>query len=436
VKDSDLHTALAALERQRALCSGTQAEASTTSPCASATARTNKRAALGLVLMALLAAAVFQLSSPESAVRNLAGGDTRAAKVFGNAESGTCLGWPPDEPDKPSFVQCSSDHMFEVAKSVDMGNFAEPCQRAVSEYLGAKYDPNSKFTISVLWAGDAEAPPADRNLLCGLQLLGPGAKPVPFKGRVAELDQSKVWPPGTCLGVDEASSRPTDALVDCAEPHAAEVAGAVSLAGRFPAAFPDESEQESFIRDECTRIADAYLPPGGLSEAGLAVDFMPLARTSWDAGSRQVSCNVTRPAGPDWTPLTGRVGRQEGDVPAPAAPPPPPPPPSAPAPAPVVEPPPVYTEPLAPAPVAGPAEPVAPPPPETTPPPPSESTPAPPPPSESPTLGPPPGPPESEIPPPAPEPPPANVLEIPGLAPITLPGPPPAPPAPAPAPPA
>ena len=432
MKDSDLHTALAALERQRALCSGTQAEATTTSPCASATARTNKRAALGLVLMALLAAAVFQLSSPESAVRNLAGGDTRAAKVFGNAESGTCLGWPPDEPDKPSFVQCSSDHMFEVAKSVDMGNFAEPCQRAVSEYLGSKYDPNSKFTISVLWAGDAEAPPADRNLLCGLQLLGPGAKPVPFKGRVAELDQSKVWPPGTCLGVDEASNRPTDALVDCAEPHAAEVAGAVSLAGRFPAAFPDESDQESFIRDECTRIADAYLPPGGLAEAGLAVDFMPLARTSWDAGSRQVSCNVTRAAGPDWTPLTGRVGRQEGDVPAPAAPPPPPPPPT-PSPAPVVEPPPVYTEPLAPAPVAGPAEPVAPLPAETTPPtPPSESTPTPPPPSESPTLGPPPGPPESEIPPPAPEPPPANVLEIPGLAPITLPGPPPAPPAPAP----
>jgi predicted heme/steroid binding protein len=430
VKDSDLHTALAALERRRALCSGTQAEASTTSPCASATARTNKRAALGLVLMALLAGAVFQLSSPDSAVRNLAGGDTRAAKVFGNAESGTCLAWPPDEPDKPSFVQCSSDHMFEVAKSVDMGNFAEPCQRAVSEYLGAKYDPNSKFTISVLWAGDAEAPPADRNLLCGLQLLGPGGKPVPFKGRVAELDQSKVWPPGTCLGVDEASNRPTDAMVDCAEPHAAEVAGAVSLAGRFPAAFPDESEQESFIRDECTRIADAYLPPGGLAEAGLAVDFMPLARTSWDAGSRQVSCNVTRPAGPDWTPLTGRVGRQEGDVPAPAAPPPPPPPsPSAPAPAPVEAPPPVYTEPLAPAPVAGPAEPIAPPPAETTPPPPSESTPAPPP-SESPTLGPPPGPPESEIPPPAPEAPPANVLEIPGLAPITLPGPPPAPPAP------
>ena len=157
-----------------------------------------------------------------------------------------------------------------------------------------------------------------------------------------------------------------------------------------------------------------------------AVDEGKLARILIEEGTEGVAVN---------TPIAELSNG--ADTAAPAAgsatrPPPAVSPVPAPAPASVVEPPPVYTEPLAPAPVAGPAEPIAPPPAETTPPPPSESTPAPPPPSESPTLGPPPGPPESEIPPPAPEPPPANVLEIPGLAPITLPGPPPAPPAPAP----
>ncbi|BBY27434.1 septum formation family protein [Mycolicibacterium sediminis] len=433
MKDSDLDTALAALARRR----DEAASGSGASRCPSPTTRTNRRAAIGLLLIGLLVGGTLQLTAPDSIIRD-ANKDSRAAKVFANSEPGTCLSWPADEPEKPSFVQCSSDHLFEVAKSVDMDAFAEPCQRAVSEYLGPRYDPNSRFTSSVLWAGDAAAAPADRKLLCGLQLLGAGAKPMPFTGLVAELDQSKVWPTGTCLGVDGATTRPTDEIVDCAQPHAAEVAGAVSLAQRFPTTPPTEADQDAFLRDECTRLAEGYLAPGGLQAAGLVPEYTALARTSWAAGSRQVSCNVAPPAGPEWKPLLGRVGRLQSDVPAPAAPAPaaPSPVPAAPAPAPapvVAPPPPVYTEPLAPAPTAGPAEPIAPPP--TSPPPSTTETsppsePAPPPPSSpppsptssEPPLGPPPGPAPGEVPPEAP---PANVLEIPGLAPITLPAPPP-----------
>jgi hypothetical protein len=116
----------------------------------------------------------------------------RATVVFGNATSGACLNWPPDAPDRPSFVFCKEDHMFEVAQPVDMRNFQEPCQLTVRRYLGAHYDPDSRFTIAVLWPGNAGPQNTERRLLCGLELLGPNGQPIPFKGKVAEQDQSNV----------------------------------------------------------------------------------------------------------------------------------------------------------------------------------------------------------------------------------------------------
>ena len=312
--ESDLDAALAALSRERSAC--------TSSDDGHRGARANKRAALGLVLVGLLVAAGIDLSLSSSPERDALAKDSRASTVFTNAESGTCLSWPLDEPEKPSFVQCSSDHVFEVAKSVVMDNFAEPCQRAVQEYLGARYDPNSRFTISVLWAGDADAQPSERRLLCGLQLLGVDGKPIPFKGVVAELDQSKVWPTGTCLGADEAARRATDLPTDCAQPHGAQVTGTVSLAERFPTGTPTEAEQDTFLRGECTRHSDAFLAPDGLAGSGLALEFTPIARVSWAAGSRQVACRVAPQPGADWRPLVGSLAPQQSDIPTPEPPPP------------------------------------------------------------------------------------------------------------------
>lgn len=426
--ESDLDAALSALARKRSACADSDGEHR--SP------RANKRATLGLVLVGLLIAAVLDLSLSSPTSRETLAKDTRASTVFSNAESGSCLSWPIDEPDKPSFVQCSGDHVFEVANSVVMDNFAEPCQQAVQRYLGPRYDPNSRFTISVLWAGDAGAQPADRRLLCGLQLLGIGGKPVPFKGAVAELDQSKVWPAGTCLGADEAAQRSTDLPVDCAQPHGAEITGTVSLAERFPTAPPTEADQDVFVRDECTRLSDAYLAPGGLAGSDVALEFVPVTRAGWAAGSRQVACRVTSAAGEGWRPLVGSLARQQGDMkpPAPSATPAPPTTTTPPTATSEASPPPVYGEPLIPIPST-----------TTTAPAPTTSTapatsapdsaapgsaapgaPLPPPaPTESPALGPPPGPAPGE--PLPPEVPPANVIQLPGMAPITLPFPAPAP---------
>lgn len=414
--ESDLDAALAAIARKRSECLGSDGE--------QRSAQANKRATLGLVLVCLLIAAVLDLTLSSPTSRETLAKDSRASTVFSNAERGACLSWPLDEPDKPSFVQCSGDHVFEVAKSVVMDNFAEPCQQAVQEYLGSRYDPDSRFTITVLWAGDAGAQPADRRLLCGLQLLGVGGKPVLFKGAVADLDQSKVWPAGTCLGADEAARRSTDLQVDCAQPHGAQVTGTVSLAERFPVGTPTEIDQDAFVREECTRLADAYLAPEGLAKSHLALEFSPITRASWAAGSRQVACRVAPQPGEAWRPLVGSLAPQQSDIHAPAplaTPTPAPAPTSEPAP---TRPPPVYQEPLVPVPSAT----------TTTPAPATAATPTAtptepptaPPTSQSPTLGPPPGPaPDEAL---APEVLPPNVVQVPGLAPITLPFPAPAPP--------
>ena len=81
------------------------------------------------------------------------------------------------------------------------------------------------------------------------------------RARSPTIDQSKVWPAGTCLGIDPTTNQPTDIPVDCAAPHAMEVTGAVNLAEKFPGGLPPEPDQDAFIKDACTRMTDAYLAP-------------------------------------------------------------------------------------------------------------------------------------------------------------------------------
>jgi hypothetical protein len=244
----------------------------------------------------------------------LAGLDGKGNAAFGKATSGDCLTWPEKTPDAASIVSCKDDHRFEVAESIDLRTFPgseygpdapppsaariqqislEQCQPAVKRYLGDKFDPNSRFTISMLWSGDrAWKQLGERRMLCGLQLLGPDNQQMAFKGKVADIDQSKVWPAGTCLGIDPTMNQPTDIPVDCSAPHAMEVTGAVNLAEQFPAGLPPEPDQDAFIKDACTRMTDAYLAPTQLRDTTLTLIYSTIALPSWTAGSHQVACSI------------------------------------------------------------------------------------------------------------------------------------------------
>ncbi|WP_293001264.1 septum formation family protein [Mycobacterium sp.] len=234
--------------------------------------------------------------------------------AFTHAVGGNCLMWPERMPEAANIVDCKDEHRFEVAESIDMRTFPgseygpsapppsstrieqisqEQCESAVRRYLGAKFDPNSKFVISMLWSGDkAWRQFGDRRMLCGLQLPGSGNQQVAYKGKVADVDQSKVWPDGTCLGIDPATNQPTDIPVDCVAPHAMEVTGTVNLLARFPEGVPPEPEQDGFIKDSCTKLTDAFLAPVQLRSTTLTLIYSTLSLPSWSSGSRQVACSI------------------------------------------------------------------------------------------------------------------------------------------------
>jgi predicted heme/steroid binding protein len=239
---------------------------------------------------------------------------TKSDAAFNRAGTGECLMWPDTTPESAKIVNCGDDHKFEVAESIDMRTFPgaeygpnaapptpariqqitqEQCEAAVRNYLGPKFDPNSKFIVSLLWPGDrAWRQSGDRRMLCGLQLPGTSNQQQAFKGKVADVDQSKVWPAGTCLGIDSATNQPTDAPVDCAAPHAMEVTGTVNLAEKFPGGLPAEPDQDGFIKDSCTKMTDAYLAPVKLRTTTLTLIYPTVPLASWTAGSREVACSI------------------------------------------------------------------------------------------------------------------------------------------------
>ncbi|MDY6999578.1 MAG: septum formation family protein, partial [Actinomycetota bacterium] len=241
---------------------------------ADSTRRALALTALGGLLIAGVITALPQAERTSGLTANAISLGPRGNDTFDHASAGDCLNWPDRTPDAAEIVDCADEHRFEVAESVDMRTFpgseygpeaappsaariqqisAEQCSAAVKRYLGPRFDPNSRFTVSMLWSGEkAWRTTGERRMLCGLQLPGPNNQQLAFTGKIAEIDQSKVWPPGTCLGIDPATNQPTDIPVDCAAPHAMEVTGAVNLAERFPDALPPEPEQDTFIKDTCT----------------------------------------------------------------------------------------------------------------------------------------------------------------------------------------
>ncbi|MDT5239448.1 MAG: hypothetical protein QOD97_1646, partial [Mycobacterium sp.] len=238
----------------------------------------------------------------------------RGSDTFDHAKSGDCLNWPERTPDAAQIVDCTDEHRFEVSEAIDMRTFpgseygpdaappspariqqisSEQCQASARQYLGAKYDPNGKFSVSLLWSGDkAWRQSGERRMLCGLQLPGPNNQQLAFRGKIANADQSKVWSAGTCLGIDPATNQPTDIPVDCGAPHAMEVTGAVNLAEKFPGELPAEADQDAFVKDACTRMTDAYLAPIQLRSTTLTLIYSTISLPSWSAGSHQVSCSI------------------------------------------------------------------------------------------------------------------------------------------------
>ena len=239
----------------------------------------------------------------------------RGNDTFNHAKSGDCLNWPDRTPDAAEIVDCKDEHRFEVAESVDMRTFPgseygpdaappspariqqisqEQCSAAVKRYLGTRFDPNSRFTVSMLWSGDkAWRQSGERRMLCGLQL--PGAEQpaagVQGQGRRRRPVQGVARRHLPWHRPDAPTSRPTSrSTARRRTPWRSR--GAVNLAEKFPQALPPEPDQDAFIKDACTRMTDAYLAPIQLRSTTLTLIYSTISLPSWSAGSHQVSCSI------------------------------------------------------------------------------------------------------------------------------------------------
>ena len=215
-----------------------------------------------------------------------------------DARRGDCLTWPPGESDRATKVDCSDEHLFEVADSEPIPaagvDDQQTCTRAVGYYLGPHYDPGGRFVVGAVQTGG--------RLVCGLQLPSDGIASFGFKGKVESQDQSRVWPTGTCLGIRDGKT--TDIAVECGLPHAIEITGTADLSTVFGQAAPSTAAQDAFVRDACGIATSAYLSPMTLDATGLSVRYQPIDAAGWAAGSRRVACRVGSPT-PDggWATL-------------------------------------------------------------------------------------------------------------------------------------
>ncbi|WP_280182571.1 septum formation family protein [Nocardia cyriacigeorgica] len=258
-----------------------------------------------------------------------------AEKTFGTATRGDCLSWT--APDRSDLVEvdCADKHLFEVTADIDLSKYPgkefgpgsrfpdslrftelkeEHCVTAAQQYLGGKFDPRGRFVVGLMYPSpEGWAKTGDRKLRCGLQaagLTGAASAPLPTTGSVLDNDQSKVFAPGVCLGINQ--NLPTDP-VDCTQPHAVEIVATVDLGGRFQGPPPPKEEQDKFVEGECARLSTEYLGgPDVLRNKTLTLFFDYIDARSWLAGSRKLDCMVGKGADREgFAPITGSA---RGDI--------------------------------------------------------------------------------------------------------------------------
>ena len=266
-----------------------------------------------------------------------------AGEVIGTAKQGECLTWTAADASDIGKVDCTEPHQFEVAAEIDLSEYpgsefgpgskfpgvlrftelqSEHCLPAVQQYLSSRFDAKGKFDVGLINPGEGGWAAGERTLRCGLKFAKTNGEYLPITGPVTGQDQSKVWDAGVCIGISQ--NLPTDP-VDCAKPHAFEVAGVVDLAAQFQGAPPSIEDQDKFLAENCAKIVDQYLgSPDALRNKTLTLfPDEALSAESWLSGSRKVNCFIGKGATEGFAPI---VNSAKGDILIDGQPPVPPPP--------------------------------------------------------------------------------------------------------------
>ena len=295
-----------------------------------------------LIALVAIYATRHQGTNDASTGANLTTTGARAGAAFGTANAGTCLTWQAANASDLAKVDCKEQHLFEVAAEIDLSQyptaefgpksafpgmlrFAElrdaHCLPAVQHYLNGKFDPFGKYQVGLINPGQGGWDAGERTLRCGLQVTATTGRLQPMKGSVAKQDQSRVWDPGTCIGILQ--GQPTDP-VDCKKEHSYEVIAIIDLAQQFKGAIPSVEDQDRFLNKVCTDAAAQYLgSPDGLKNKTLTLFWDNPDPISWLAGSKRVNCSVGKEDTGGFAPLVNSAKNNDllinGQPPVPLA---------------------------------------------------------------------------------------------------------------------
>ncbi|PRY46024.1 putative regulator of septum formation [Umezawaea tangerina] len=223
------------------------------------------------------------------------------------SEASDCLNWTKSDLSDVKKVDCGNQHLFEVTGKVDLtatypkdakyptaDEWAkislDQCTKPSLDYLTGRYDPFGKYTVGPLNPGTQEWAAGFRTLRCGLQVVGPAGGLLPSFGTAKKQDQSDVYDPGVCLGLNGKS---VGDPVDCAQPHTFEIIGVVDLGAAIQGAdFPPPEKQDEVLPATCDAMAAEYAGGVDLKGKGLVVTWDNRAPESWAAGSKRVNCKI------------------------------------------------------------------------------------------------------------------------------------------------
>jgi hypothetical protein len=293
----------------------------------------------GVFIGAILALALsVTFSWGGDAADGLGSGLSPEADAAFHSPPGSCLTWTKIDAADAHKVDCTQPHLFEVSQVVDISkqypasapgptldqwqSIAQAsCADGAKTYLGRSLDPYGRLMVNLLRPTPNQWSSGDRQLRCGLEWTGPGGGIQPTTGPAKSQQQSYVWDPGTCLGLN---GKTVGDPVDCSVPHSYEIIATLDLAKQFTKGYPSQKDQKAWLDTQCSTAADAYDGKADLSAKKLILTWDVREQESWDAGSTLVNCKVaaTLPDKSGLAPVTGSikgVAGTGGDAPPPSS---------------------------------------------------------------------------------------------------------------------
>jgi hypothetical protein len=170
---------------------------------------------------------------------------------------------------------------------------AQNCLQPAEDFLGYPLDPRGRFAADVIGPRADGWRAGERDLWCGITTFVPATTAAggglgTFTGEVRGMDQSLVYPAGTCL----AQTATATTVVSCATPHNLLSVGGARMPDTAGGEAPDGSQFAQQASGLCLAAARADLGASYQPTATAQLSWYPIEPDSWQAGTRGFTCLI------------------------------------------------------------------------------------------------------------------------------------------------